>query len=165
MDLDFTLTSVLFTAGLINVNTKVTFDVVILSHPTRTQLDQGSVERRVHQSPLLTVLKGLQWFRFSQGAISESFRTLVSVWIIFFSCECILLRLLTLLISGATQRVQNPGCGGRLPESEVLIFETWGLWVYSYFLNGFYFPRNDALKALVNKLKIYHGEFSESCIY
>lgn len=74
MDLDFALTSVLFTVGLINVNTKVAFDVVILSHPTRTQLDQGSVE-----SPLLTVLKGLQWFRFSQGAISESFRTLVSV--------------------------------------------------------------------------------------
>ena len=79
MDLDFALTLVLFTAGLINVNTKVAFDVVILSHPTRTQLDQGSVERSPHQAPLLTVLKGLPWFWFSQDALSESFRTLVSV--------------------------------------------------------------------------------------
>lgn len=53
---------------------------------------------------------------------------------------------------------------GRPPESEVLSFKTWGFQVYFYCLNEFYFLKNDALKALVNKMKINPDEGSESCI-
>lgn len=121
--------------------------VVILSYATRAWLDQGSVERF---SPLLIILKGKELYDHSL-----CLSNVLSVWVCYAQAPRL-----------PSSHSNTAPAEFRLEWGDCLnlrwcFFENLCLWL---FLNRFYFPRTDTLKAFVNKMKVNHGEVSGSCI-